>query len=98
MFVSLPMYGHTDDEINERMKEIYKPFSEIYDLCDTFITEIPEDVKRPNIYCLGRSIQLLNHADIVIFAKDWRKAYGCRIERMICTMYRIPYIEEPAKL
>lgn len=45
------------------------------------------------LWYLGHSLQLLSTADLVIFAGDAAGAMGCVVQRLICEMYEIPYIE-----
>ena len=40
---------------------------------------------------LGRSIQILGQADLVIFTDDYATANGCRIEKHVCQTYEIPF-------
>lgn len=44
-------------------------------------------------FCLGKSIQDLSCADLVIFAPGWYDARGCWIEHEVCVRYGIPYLE-----
>ena len=93
LFISLPMRGKTEDEIFARMGKLYEPFFKDYELIRQYLTEPPQNPSN-NLYFLAHSIELMGEADLVLFAKDWSTAVGCRIERMICALYNIPYIEE----
>ncbi len=42
---------------------------------------------------MGRGLQILAQADIVIFAKDWEKARGCKIEHDVAVAYGKTVIE-----
>lgn len=98
VFVSLPMGNKTIKEIKAERLDIFLRF--VYDKSDTtegyalIETALPEpdgiDVD-PNVYCLGRSIMLMGEADLVIFARDWRDARGCRVEHAVCELYKIPH-------
>lgn len=92
VFISLPMRGLSVEDIHDRMQELYKPLKENYILIDSIWPESPEAEGNPTWY-LGKSIQALGTADMVVFAPDWEKAYGCRIERMACGLYGIPFID-----
>ena len=37
-----------------------------------------------------RGKEVLSQADVVVFAPDWAKARGCRIERECAKIYHIP--------
>ena len=39
------------------------------------------------IYCLGRAILKLSDADLVVFAKGWETARGCKVEYLIASEY-----------
>ena len=97
LFISLPMRGHSDDAIRSRRDWIYElamnSFVEKYELIDTLWQEpCPNESNR--LWYLGKSIQALGEADLVIFATGWANAKGCIIERMICDIYGINKIEE----
>lgn len=48
--------------------------------------------KHPNIlWHLGRSIQQMGDADIILFSKDYCKAKGCRVEHFIAFVYRLKF-------
>lgn len=93
VFISLPMRGLTDDEIKERIQSLYSHVSNKYELIDTFWTETPPN---PNnmLWYLGKSVQALGEADLVVFAWDWAVAPGCQVEMVACKAYGIPYVNE----
>ena len=47
----------------------------------------------PPLYCLGRSIQLMGQADVVVFAKGCMEARGCRVERRVAREYRLKVLD-----
>lgn len=93
VFISLPMRGYTDKEIQDKMHELYNLLDGDFELIDTFICE---DSPNPNnrLWFLGQSIQKLGEANFAVFAADWFSAPGCIIERMICNFYEIPIVDE----
>lgn len=95
MFISLPMNGLTDEEVHNEINRIASKFKEKYDIIDTFIQEESPHGSSNNsgVWYLGRSIQLLSSANIVVFHKNWSSARGCVVEHRICELYNIPYIE-----
>lgn len=97
VFVSLPMRGHTDDEIKARQVEIIELLNSIdpktHILTYTLWQE-PAPNPRNQLWYLGKSIQALGDSDFAIFACDWAKAKGCIVERAICSVYGIPIIDE----
>lgn len=96
LFVSQPMRGKTDLEIiNERLeavKLIEEKYPEYYwQVIDSFL-DISEN-KDP-LWYLGKSIQLLGEADLVIFMGAWNLSRGCRIENECCVWYGIPHVTQ----
>lgn len=97
VFISQPMHGLTDAEVeklrNETINMLKEDYGEI-EIIDQFHVEdnIPEGVN-PRIYRLGRSIQYMASADLVVFVGDYESAHGCLIELAICEEYRISYIK-----
>jgi len=99
IFLSLPMAGKTEEEIKmdiaamqNRAKHMF-PDDEV-DFIESLIDEEPPDGCRPGVYFLARSIELMSYADLVIFNKDWEKARGCVIEKMVADKYQIKNIVE----
>lgn len=96
LFVSLPMRGIEDNIVRYKMTTLCDLVScfydEKYELIDTMIPGDPPKGNR--LWYLGRSIQMLGDADLVIFSRDWLRAKGCLIEYMICGQYEIPHIFE----
>ena len=99
VFVSLPMYGRTDEDILEEQQKIFDNYvnsglhkkGEEFELLETFFSDQDHD-EEDRLWYLGLSIQKLSEADIVIFADGWERSNGCQIEHYVCIMYRIPYI------
>ncbi len=90
VFISLPMHGRTDEEIKkemerglERLKDNYK--NEEVELIDTFI----DLGDAPRLVYLGRSIQLMADADLVLFMPGWNEADGCLVEYSTAIRYGI---------
>lgn len=97
VFISQPMHGLTDEEVEKLRNETINRLKEYYgeiEIIDQFHVEdnIPEGVN-PRIYRLGRSIQYMAGADLVVFVGDYASAHGCLIELAICEEYRISYIK-----
>jgi hypothetical protein len=98
LFASVPMKDKTGEEIkqsllNAKERAEYMIGEEV-ELIDTFITEdIPKDVSNPEVWYLGKSIELLSKADIVFFSLEWCDYRGCVIEHMIAEKYNILYID-----
>lgn len=102
LFVSQPMNGKTDaDILNERnlviasatfriqKRELNPPDIEVI---DSFFQGAPHDAKP--LWYLGESLKKLAEADVAIFAKNWQKSRGCKIEHEAAVAYGIEVMYE----
>lgn len=91
VFLSHPMSGLTDDEVNKIRNQAISELKERYreiEIIDNYNHEnVPPNAGR--LWHLGASIQQMEQADGVYFCGDWNLARGCMIEREICTRYGI---------
>lgn len=100
LFVSLPMRGLSEREIRKRMNYLKSlvelELGEEVILIDTFIKDEPdsEEINDVGLYFLGESIAEMAYADIVIFANDWMKARGCKVEYKAATEYGLKILYE----
>lgn len=95
VFISQPMKGRTDEEIQSERKKIIKKIKEDHDgvkIIDNVIKDTDDDCSR--VCCLSESIKLLSEADAAYFAEGWKDADGCVIEHMICEKYDIEILED----
>ncbi len=100
VFISQPMNGLSDLQINKDRARVieglyaygYKP--EEITIIDSLIDDKAPDIVNPGLWYLGKSLELLAGADIVVFAKGWRNARGCLIEFKCAKEYGISYICE----
>ena len=82
VFISQAMHGKTEEEVMERRKEIIKDLQERYknrklEVIDNYThPDAPEDAGR--LWHLGRSIQQMEDADLIVFDRDWYKSNGCQ--------------------
>lgn len=97
IFISLPMRGHSVEEIKNRRNAIYESaitaLCANYELIDNLWLDEEPPVKN-RIWYLGKSIQAMGEADLVIFSYGWALATGCIAERVICDLYNIPRLDE----
>lgn len=105
LFVSQPMTGLSDDEIKKaRWMAICEAERKIcfktntpeqygfVEVIDSFFQDAPTDAK--HLWYLGESLKKLSEADVVIFAKNWQKSRGCKIEHEAAVNYGIEVIYE----
>lgn len=103
LFVSQPMRGKSDEEIESEREDLIAIAKDVYagrgevEVIDSFFKgglDVPAGAKAP-LYYLSKSLELLATADVAIFAEDWREARGCRIEHECADGYGVARIELP---
>ena len=100
LFVSLPMRGLSEREIKQRMKYlkalVENELKEEVILIDTFIKNEPDskEMNDVGLYFLGKSIEEMAYADIIIFADGWKEARGCKVEYAAAIEYRVKILYE----
>lgn len=91
VFISMPMRGKTNEEIEQRRKEIIEDvklkLGNDTEIIDSFFKDAPHDSKP--LWFLGESIKLLSTADFIVLDEGWQDARGCRIERECALEYEI---------
>lgn len=94
IFISSPMKNLTEEQIHknreEAISEIKKRFgNEKFEIIDSYFKEytLKDASINTTIYCLGRAILKLSDADLVVFAKGWETARGCKVEYLIASEY-----------
>lgn len=99
VFISLGMRDKTIEEIKEAMNDIANTLRKILkvdiEIIDTIVKDYGNlEVKNEGLYCLGKSIELLSTADLVVFAEDWDSYRGCKIEHRCAEEYglKIMYV------
>lgn len=93
IFISQPMHGKTEKEIMERRTEIYNLVYHAFpNRTIDFIDQISyNEGQISRVAMLGRSLQLMAEADLVIMDKaDYRENPGCYIESYVVDLYKIP--------
>lgn len=88
LFISQPMRGKTDEEIQTERERIVSQakacFGEDLEVIDSFFA----GSGNPNpLVCLAESFKLLGEADIVWFACGWHFARGCVMEHLAVEKY-----------
>lgn len=101
VFVSQPMNGKTDEEIQTERRKIlaamtaeFNEIEEVQSYFDDFNDPSKnENIKHKPVAYLGASISKLAEADVAVFASGWESARGCKIEHTIATAYGINIYE-----
>ena len=98
LFVSQPMHGLSDEEIVLERNRIVEKFVDAmkvqYPIVDAKVTVV-NDLFRPyaptnasRLWYLTEAIRDLEIADVIIFAKGWKTANGCKVERCVVEQYQ----------
>lgn len=95
IFISQPMKDKADEVIlAERKKAIEVAkfyFGDDFEVVDSFFQNAPHDAKP--LWFIGKGLELMAGADVVIFASGWQNARGCKIEHLCAEEYGIDIIE-----
>jgi len=100
VFISQPMKGKTKEEIMQERKNIEDRLRgrQPAIFIDSYFGE---GTSKNPLDSLGKSISLMGDADLVIMARGWQKARGCRIEYEVARAYDkliLDYSENPPRL
>ena len=96
VFISQPMNGKSNDEIELERKRAIEDIEEEFDtdeiiILDSFFKDVPHNAKP--LWFLGNSLRILSDADIAYFCNGWEQARGCKIEHECAKEYGIKIIE-----
>lgn len=104
VFISIPMMGEDKRDIWQKMQDLMDKFAKqilpeypagrsgLF-LIDSIHYDDLTDGDHPLMF-LGKSIQLMSKADVVIFADGWSRARGCNMEHTIAEAYNLPIAYE----
>lgn len=91
VFISQPMKGLNNNQINVNRNEVIEYAKNKYGfdvtIIDSFFEGAPAH-KKP-IWFLGKSIEKLADAEVIIMAPGWEDARGCKIEHDVAKAYGI---------
>ena len=89
-----PMAGRTEKDIKRERKMITEALeANGQEVINTLFTEeAPKDSKQ-GLWYLGKSIQAMAEADMVLLLPNWRNARGCKIEYECAKAYGIETVE-----
>ena len=94
IFISQPMGGKTDEQIEMEREQVTQKVQDKYadiEILDT-IFDLGEGVS-PLVY-LAKSIEVLAQADLAYFMKGWDEYRGCVVEYECAIKYGIKVEEE----
>ena len=95
IFISQPIKNKTNQEIEQERKEIIEKIRKHFEkievkVIDSFFKDVPRDAKP--LWFLGKSLELLSNANVIVLGKGWKNSRGCRIEHECAVQYGIPII------
>ena len=93
IFISQPMKDKTNQEIEQERKEIIEKVEKYFgkiEVIDSFFKDAPHDAKP--LWFLGKSLELLSNANVIVLGKGWECSRGCRIEHECAVQYGISVI------
>lgn len=93
IFISQPMKDKTNQEIEQERKEIIEKVERYFgkiEVIDSFFKDAPHDAKP--LWFLGKSLELLSNANVIVLGKGWECSRGCRIEHECAVQYGISVI------
>lgn len=99
VFISQPMRGRTQREIEDERDELFADVASMYAERGEDCREVPSYFgpkgasQMSPLECLGKSIELMAHADVAVFAPGWEEARGCRVEHMCAVEYGVEVVE-----
>ena len=94
-FISQSMKDKTNQEIEQERKEIIEKIRKYFgkikiEVIDSFFKDAPHDAKP--LWFLGKSLELLSNANVIVLGKGWENSRGCRIEHECAVQYGISVI------
>lgn len=89
VFISMPMSGKTDAEIEEEFEKISNRVMSSFPNVQVIDSVIHDYKRRTPLENLAISISFLAQADAAYFAPNWDKYRGCQIERKCCEEYGV---------
>lgn len=90
VFISQPMTDRSKEEILMERHAITNIVKRMYG-DDTEIIDSYEESDDNQVKLLGRAIEKLADADLMVIAPGAGNSRGCRIEKSCCDKYMIPY-------
>ena len=95
VFISQPMRGKTDEQIRKERNKVIANIEYVYrDGVEILDSVFDLEEGTGGLVYLGKSIELMDEADLVYFMEGWDEARGCVIEHETAVRYGIKRIYE----
>lgn len=100
VFISVAVRGLNKEETEAKHAEYRQKITDIIGEHEDISINNPDREpftgitnEKPAVYWLGLGLQKeLSKADLAIFCGDISETRGCKVEKLICELYDIPYI------
>lgn len=86
------MAGKSAEEILSERSKIEEHMNQLFDDCVFLHSFFAESDCCP-IELLAKGLGVMAKADVVVFAKNWKSARGCRIEHIVAEEYGLAIFE-----
>ena len=99
VFISTPFGEKTYDQIQREFLRVRRIVANkinnkwIRVIPSYILLDPPEPCTCDGLWYLGKSIEKLAKADLVVFTPEWDKARGCIIEHRCAELYKLPIME-----
>lgn len=95
-FISQPMTGLTQNEIEETREKAIKDLYSIYGK-DIIVLEqgckpFNPNVEIPHLDVLADDLKVLSHANLMYLCNGWELSRGCMVEYTCAKLFRIPLL------
>ena len=101
VFISQPMSGLTDTEIDEIADRVISKFVNAYDIPAgsnfDIVNRLSFSSSTPKTVALGESIKHMEEADYIIFASGFTQTRGCLVEYSVVNNYADDWADDPNK-
>lgn len=100
VFISLSMGQGSERKIKEKINYLYNKVKDKFPNCkinflDTYIDEdSPKDCKNDIIWYIGKRLEIMAKADLVVFADGFTNTSEGFIENMAASAYNMDVLEE----
>ena len=96
VFISLPMHGHSEEDIQNALISAKIALREDFKGSDVNFLDCTAKIdsrgKNEGLEGLGEAIKLMADADAVAFAPGWALSVGCQVEHDIAVRWGIKQI------
>lgn len=93
IFISQPMNGRSNEAIEAERRDAIERAEKAMGQPVEEVKSFFKGEPGTPLGMLGRSLELMSEADVVVFCPGWSKARGCRIEHDCALQYDMTILE-----